>query len=65
MQLKQLNTSFLGRNFISYDEIDSTQDEIWRLVEKKKIHNGTVVMSNIQTKAKGTHGRKWHTDEKK
>lgn len=63
MQLKNLKTNFLGRNYIFYDKIDSTQDEIWRLIEKKNIKSGTLVMSNIQTKGRGTHGRIWHTDE--
>ena len=65
MQLINLKTSFLGRNFIFYNEIDSTQDEIWRRIEKQDIENGSLVMADIQTKGKGTHGRVWHTDEEK
>ena len=65
MQLTNLQTKFLGRNFIFYDEIDSTQREIWRLVRKDNIKNGTLIMADIQTNGKGTHGRIWHTDEKK
>ena len=64
MQLKNLKTNFLGKNFIFYEEIDSTQSEIHRLIENKKIKNGTLVMANIQTNGRGTHGRIWHTDEK-
>lgn len=63
MQLINLKTNFLGKNFYFYKKIDSTQDEIWRLIEKKKIKNGTLIMADIQTKARGTHGRIWHTDE--
>ena len=63
MQLINLKTNFLGKNFIFYNEIDSTQSEIWRLLEKNNIQNGTLVMADIQTKGKGTHGRIWHTDE--
>lgn len=63
MQLKRLKTNFLGRDFIFYNEIDSTQSEVWRLIENNNIKNGTLVMANIQTKGKGTHGRIWHTDE--
>lgn len=63
MQLKNLNCNFLGKTFYFYEEIDSTQDEIWRLVDNKKIVNGQLVAANIQTKGKGTHGRVWHTDE--
>lgn len=63
MQLKNLNCSFLGKSYNYYEEIDSTQDEIWRLIDNKKIVNGQLIAANIQTKGKGTHGRIWHTDE--
>lgn len=63
MQLTNLKTKYLGRNFIQYPTIDSTQDEIWRKIDQK-IPSGTIIMSEIQTKGKGTHGRKWYTDQK-
>lgn len=63
MQPKNLKTNFLGRNIIFYKEIDSTQSEIWRLVENKSIEDGSLVIADIQTNGKGTHGRIWHTDE--
>ena len=63
MQLKNLTTNFLGRNTYFYKRIDSTQDEIWRMIEKGKINNGTLVIADIQDKGRGTHGRIWHTDE--
>ena len=65
MQLKNLTTNFLGRNSFFYKTIDSTQDEIWRIVEKGNINNGTLVMADIQECGRGTHGRVWHTDEEK
>lgn len=64
MQLKNLNTKFLGKNSIYYSKIDSTQNEIWRLIEKKQSQNGTLIMADIQESGIGTHGRVWHTDEK-
>lgn len=62
--LKGLQTNYLGKNFYFFDNIDSTQTEIWRRIDNKKIKNGTIIMADIQTKGKGTHGRIWHTDEK-
>lgn len=64
MQLKNLQTKFLGRNTIYYNEIDSTQSEIWRLIKESSSPNGTLVFADIQTKGTGTHGRVWYTDEK-
>lgn len=64
MQLENLQTKFLGKNTIYYNEIDSTQTEIWRLIKKHSSPNGTLVFADIQTKGVGTHGRVWHTDEK-
>lgn len=64
MQLKNLQTKFLGRNTIYYNEIDSTQSEIWRLIKESSSPNGTLVFADIQTKGTGTHGRIWYTDEK-
>lgn len=63
MQLKNLTTNFLGRNAIYYKQIDSTQKEIWRLIENEQVPNGTLIIADIQTNGIGTHGRIWHTDE--
>ena len=63
MLLKNLQTNFLGRNCIYYKKIDSTQKEIYRLIETNAITNGTLVMADIQINGIGTHGRKWYTNE--
>lgn len=63
MQLTNLTTNILGKNVSFYSEIDSTQSEIWRRIENQTITNGSVVIADIQTHGKGTHGRIWHTDE--
>ena len=63
MKLKKLKTKFLGRNCIYYKTIDSTQNEIFKMI-RKKAPNGSLVMADIQTNGRGTHGRTWHTDEK-
>lgn len=59
--LKQLETMKLGKNYIYYDEIDSTQKEIWRRIEKNEIIDGTLIRAEKQTAGIGTHGRKWVT----
>ena len=64
MGFKKLETKFLGRKIIYHKKIDSTQSEIFIIIEKGKIKNGTVVIADIQTNGKGTHGRTWRTDEK-
>lgn len=63
MQLENLDTNIIGRTFKYYDKIDSTQKEIIRLINDKKIKNGQLIMAGIQTDGIGTHGRKWYTDE--
>ena len=63
MKLTNLKTKYLVRDFIFYNQIDSTQNEIFRRIENNNIKNGTLVMADIQTNGKGTHGRIWHTNE--
>ncbi len=63
MQLDKFDTKFLGKNIFYYEQIDSTQSEIWRLYEKNA-PNGTLIIAGIQTKGQGTHGRNWYTEEK-
>lgn len=53
----------LGENIVHYKQIDSTQKEIWRRVEKNAVEEGTVITADIQTDGVGTHGRKWYTSQ--
>ncbi len=59
----KINTKFIGKSIEQYKIIDSTQLEIHRRIKQKNIENGLIIMSERQTKGKGTHGRIWHTDE--
>ena len=52
MKLENLKTELLGRNIFFYKNIDSTQSEIWRMIEKNIIKNGTIVMAEKQTAGK-------------
>ncbi len=62
MKLKNLKTNILGRNCIYFKEIDSTQNEVWKMTQQN-CAEGSLVMADMQTAGKGTHGRSWVTDE--
>ena len=51
MQLIGLQTKWLGRHVLSYHNIDSSQLEIYRQIEKGEMENGTLVVASIQTEA--------------
>ena len=63
MQFKNLNTKLIGKTIIFYETIDSTQLEVLRRIEKSQIENGSIVITNKQTKGRGTHGRTWYTEK--
>ena len=63
MQFKNLNTKLIGKTIIFYEAIDSTQLEVLRRIEKSQIENGSIVITNKQTKGRGTHGRTWYTEK--
>ena len=58
-----LKTSFLGKNIVYHEEIDSTQDEAKRLAKQDKATNGMYIVTDNQTKGKGTKGRTWYGGE--
>jgi biotin--[acetyl-coA-carboxylase] ligase len=58
-KIKSAKTKFIGKELKYFNEIDSTQTEAKRNVEKYK--NGTVIIADMQTAGRGTHGRVWHT----
>ncbi|MBF8246839.1 MAG: biotin--[acetyl-CoA-carboxylase] ligase [Rickettsia sp.] len=47
-------------NFLSFSKIDSTNDEAVRISESG-ISGNFVILSNLQTKGKGTKGRDWES----
>ena len=49
MQLQDLTTDFLGRDFYYFEVLDSTQKEIYRRIENKEIKDGTLILANFQT----------------
>ena len=52
------------KKWFYFDEIDSTQKEIWRRIKENSPQDGTVIYAGIQTDGIGTHGRKWYTSQK-
>lgn len=54
----------IENKIIHYENIASTQLEMWRRIEENKIESGTIISADVQTAGIGTHGRKWFTEEK-
>lgn len=60
---EKLMTEILCRNIMYYEELDSTQDEAKRLAESGNVKDGMYVVTDNQTKGKGTKGRSWYGGE--
>lgn len=56
-----LRTAYIGRRILHYDSIDSTNNKARELAEKGE-PEGTVVVSESQTKGKGKTGRQWYSE---
>lgn len=54
-----LKTNFIGKNIIHFDSISSTNDYGKEIANKEP--DGTVIISEEQTKGKGRLGRNWHS----
>lgn len=57
-----LETEFLARKCVYFDEIDSTNDEAKRRAEKGEC-NGFLVFSDSQSAGKGRFGRSWKSEK--
>ncbi|MBI4975394.1 hypothetical protein HZC20_01835, partial [Candidatus Peregrinibacteria bacterium] len=55
---RNLNTRFIGADIYIFDTIDSTNDYAHKLA-KEGAKEGTVVLSESQSKGKGRLGRTW------
>lgn len=58
----KLETKIIGNNIIYFDTIDSTNDYAKKIALKEL--EGTIIISEEQTKGKGRIGRKWHSKSK-
>lgn len=60
--LDDLNTKTIGRNLIIRDEVASTNDAAWELIEADPaLADGTVIVAEHQTAGRGRMGRPWHS----
>jgi len=57
---KDLNTEFVGKNLYIYNEVKST-NTVARFLSSNNVENGTVVISEKQTAAKGRSGKSWES----
>lgn len=59
--IKNAKTQYIGKNIIYYEQIDSTNDEAKRL---DNLSNGTIIITDNQTKGRGSKGRVWYGGSK-
>ena len=57
---KDLNTKYVGKNLYIYKEVTST-NTIAKFLSMHNVENGTVIISEKQTKAKGRSGKSWES----
>ena len=67
--MKEKNESFLerkgiGKKQIYFEELESTQQEAKKMAELN-VQNGTIIVTDYQTKGRGTHDRKWYSEKNK
>ena len=56
-----LNTQFLGRHIEYYPFTDSTNDDVWELVNENEIKNGSIIITDDQRNGKGRQNNQWHS----
>ncbi len=59
-----LKTDFVGQRIFSYEELDSTNDMVWRL-GVEGLPEGTCVFAEYQKKGRGRLGRSWAAPKNK
>ena len=57
---KNLNTEYIGKNLYVFKEVSST-NTVAKFLSMNNAENGTVVLSEKQTKAKGRSGKSWES----
>lgn len=57
---KELNTNYIGKELYIYKEVSST-NTIAKFLSRHEVENGTVIISEKQTHAKGRSGKYWES----
>lgn len=57
---EMLKTSWLGQNYLYFDEVDSTNNKAYEAAENKA-PMGTVIAAGSQTQGRGRGGRQWQS----
>ena len=55
-------TESFSREILEYGEIDSTNEEMSRLIGRGNLDEGTVIRAGFQTAGKGHGGNSWSSD---
>ncbi len=58
--LKDLNTKYVGKNLYVFKEVSST-NTLAKFLSMNDVENGTVIISEKQTHAKGRSGKQWES----
>lgn len=59
--IPHLKTKFIGKNYIYFDEIDSTNLE----AKRQQYKDGTVILAEYQSAGRGRKNRNWHSNKYK
>lgn len=63
-KIRKAKTNYIGKEIIYKEEMESTQ-EIARKLAKNGAKSGSLIITDNQTKGKGTKGRIWETSKEK
>jgi len=59
-KIKNARTSYIGKDIVYFEEIDSTQEEARRRLQEGSVQNGTIFIADWQSNGQGTKMRRWY-----
>lgn len=60
--IKRANTKRIGKRIIYFEKLESTQDYAKKIAKEDNL-DGTIVITDMQTRGKGTKQRSWYTNK--